>query len=124
MGSEEFSRPVRGSGSDPVSTTQQGSFTTDNFPEGDSIDIDEYPAKFNADDDYDMDYIEEFGIYSIGDDIEIDVTLDNGTEFTLKPHGANQVIECWEIESLEFTDPDDTGDETHGYIALEGGGGE
>jgi len=104
MPAEEFSTPVRGSGGQPVATTTNGTVQTDNYQAGDAFDFDgsAYPYVLNP-----AETIQELAI-TASDDIVAHITTIQGDVFDLPLAGTVGSWEGWEIDEVEFRDPNGT----------------
>lgn len=113
MGSEEFSRAVRGSGATPLQTTAAGSLVTDNYETGGSYSITSYPHTVDP-----TDTIQEILIFETGTDIMMDVTTQQGNTISDIPlRGASTALSCWDADSITFKDPTGSGASTYGAWA-------
>lgn len=116
MGSEEFARPVRGSGGRAISTTQSSAFEVDNYAEGASFSVDtaagdSYPLTVDP-----AETIQYLTILETGTDINIEMTTKTGTVIGPVPlRGVALEEGATEIDSFKLTDPDGTGADTYGY---------
>lgn len=108
MGSEEFAQAVRGSGGDPIATTQTAAFETDNYGDGDAIVSTTYPI------DVDPAFsIQHLAIFAMPDDKTLDVVTGAGVSITgIQPLGATAYLDGLTIDSLTINDPDATGGTT------------
>lgn len=104
MGSQQFSQPVRGSGGEPIQTTPSGSIQTDNYQAGDGFDYDgsAYPYTLNP-----AETIQELYLTEAGD-VTATITTIQGDTFNLPLVGSIGSFEGWEIDTVEFTDPNGT----------------
>lgn len=104
MGVQEFSQTVRGSGG-TLRTNASGVMETDNYPNGAAFDNDgsAYPYSLNP-----AETIQELNITSAGD-IVARITTTGGDTFDLALAGTTASFDKWEIDSIEFRDPNATG---------------
>lgn len=105
MPSEQFSQPVSGGGGQPVATSTAGTVETDNYPHGDAFEHDgtAYPYTVNP-----AATIQELTIIESGD-MYARITTTGGDTFDLPLRGGHGVWDKWEIDEVEFVDPDGTG---------------
>jgi len=105
MGGKEYAQMVRGSGQEPISTTQENAFETDNYREGSGFDFDgsAYPYTIDPAED-----IQELNITGAGD-IDVEITTTSGTVFTLRLNGTVGSYDKWSIDQITFEDPRGTG---------------
>jgi hypothetical protein len=115
MPSQEFAQPVRGSGSEPISTTQSGSFEVDNYTTGNSITIRQSDwTDADADGIYtyvvDPDSVMQMLVFfEIPDPVRYKMTLKDGTTMNpTEPVGVNHTLDFLEIDKIEFQTPDRT----------------
>jgi len=101
MGSEEFSRAVRGSGSDPVSVSNRGSLDTNDYPEGNAFDDDAggYPISVNP-----AETIKEIGFTVVESEIGVEIHTTSGTVFTF-PLDTNYTFDRWDVDKYVLKDP-------------------
>lgn len=108
MGSEEFAQPVRGSGAEPISTTQTSAFEVDNYSNADSVASSTYPLEVDP-----VFTIQHLAIFAIPSDKTLDITTSDGTLVSgVRPNGATAYLDGLEIESITVNDPDGTAGET------------
>jgi len=105
MGSEQFSQAVRGSGGQPIATSAIGSIDTNDYPEGDSGDQNgsAYPYLINP-----AETIKEFAFAIVDAEISATITTTSGTSFSV-PIASPTVVDRWDIDSVELTDPNASG---------------
>lgn len=115
MGSEEFSRTVGGSGGASFATSANGSLESNNYLEGAGFDHDGTAYPYTLDPAFD---VQELVIMDAGD-IVAHITTANGTTFDLPLAGAVAALDHWEIDSVEFRDPNGTGARIAGGVAGE-----
>ncbi|WP_058826726.1 hypothetical protein [Haloferax sp. Q22] len=103
MGVEQFSQEVRGSGG-ILATSTQGTVETDNYAHGDAFDFDgsAYPYTLNP-----AETIQELVITTSGNVIAR-ITTTGGDTFDLPLASGAGSFDKWEIDSLEFRDPNGT----------------
>jgi hypothetical protein len=104
MPSEQFSQAVRGSGAEPISTNTNGTVQTDNYQNGGTFEYDgsAYPYSLNpAETIQQLSFTESGGVYAR-------ITTIQGETFDLALNGTVGSWEGWEIDSVEFRDPDAT----------------
>jgi len=104
MASEQFSQAVRGSGGQPIATSTIGSIDTNDYASGDAADEDgsAFPYVINP-----AEVIKEFGLQSVGDEIDMIVTTTGGDTFTVSV-STPSVYNRWDIDSVELADPNGT----------------
>lgn len=104
MASEQFSVPVRGAGAEPLATTTNGTVQTDNYQAGEAFDFDgsAYPYSLNP-----AETIQELLITDAADVIARITTI-QGDTFDFPLAGTTGSFEGWEIDSVEFRDPNTT----------------
>ncbi|WP_410765790.1 hypothetical protein [Haloferax sp. DFSO60] len=103
MGVEQFSQEVRGSGG-ILATSTQGTVETDNYAHGDAFDFDgsAYPYSLNP-----AETIQELIITTAGD-IVAHITTTGGDTFDFPLAGSVVAVDKWEIDTVEFRDPNGT----------------
>jgi hypothetical protein len=101
MASEQFSQAVRGSGGQPIQTSNIGSIDTNDYQAGDAGDEDgsAYPYSINP-----AETIKEFVFVVVGAEIEATVTTTGGDTFSF-PVPSTMGFDRWDIDSVELSDP-------------------
>jgi len=104
MASEQFSQAVRGSGAQPITTSNVGSIQTDNYDSGDSFADDGtgYPLAINP-----PEVIQELYLTDAGD-VEMDIHTVQGDVFTVRLAATIGEWQGWEIDKVVFRDPRNT----------------
>jgi hypothetical protein len=102
MGSEQFSQAVRGSGGQPIQTSAIGSIDTNDYPEGDSGDGSTYPVTINP-----AETIKELAFAIVETEVSATITTVSGTSFDI-PIASPVVVDRWDIDTVEITDPNGT----------------
>ncbi|ELZ94906.1 hypothetical protein C440_07517 [Haloferax mucosum ATCC BAA-1512] len=104
MGIKQFSQPVSGTGGQPVATNAAGTIETDNYAHGGGFDFDgsTYPYTLNP-----AETIQEL-VITIAGNITARITTTGGDTFDLKLAGGTGTFDKWEIDSVEFRDPNGT----------------
>lgn len=104
MPAEQFSTPMRGSSGGTLATTSAGTMKTDNYGGGDGFDFDGsgYPYTLNP-----AETIQEL-LVTESADVVARITTIQGDTFDLPLVGAVGSFEGWEIDSVEFRDPNGT----------------
>lgn len=115
MPSEEFSQAVRGSSAEPISTNATGTMETDNYEHGGAYSFDgsAYPYSVNP-----AETIQELWVTRSAD-VVARITTTGGDTFDLELAGRPIVSDKWEIDSVEFRDPNGTTDSISGGYAGE-----
>jgi hypothetical protein len=106
---------MRGSGSDPIQTTGRGSMETNNYSEGDAFDFDgsAYPYTVNP-----AFVIRELNI-TASDNVVARISTTSGTTFDFPLASRVGAWDHWDIDSVEFRDPDGTAARIAGGVAGE-----
>lgn len=108
MPREEFTYPVGGSGSSPISTTATEAFEVDNYADAASAASSTYP--FEANPEF---IIQHVALFKIPSDKTLDLTLADGdTVNGVEPQGATAYIDGIQIDSITVNDPQASGGKT------------
>lgn len=104
MPAEQFSTPMRGSSGGVLATTAAGTMQTNNYGAGAGFDHDgsAYPYALNP-----AETIQELLITESAD-VVARITTIQGDTFDLPLAGAVGSFEGWEIDQVEFRDPNGT----------------
>ena len=104
MGSQQFSTAVRGSAGDPINVSGTGSLETNDYDQGAAFDYDgsAYPYSLNPAETIDSLIITETG------DIVARITTVSEAQFDLPLAGGSGVIDDYNIDTVEFRDPNGT----------------
>lgn len=104
MPSEQFSQAVRGAGAQPLATTTNGTVQTDNYEAGAAYDFDgsAYPYQVNP-----AETIQEL-LVTRSADVVARITTIQGDTFDFELAGTTGSFEGWEIDQIEFQDPNGT----------------
>lgn len=104
MGVEQFNQTVRGQGG-TLRTNASGVIETDNYPNGDAFSFDgtAYPYTVNP-----AETIQEL-IITRSADVVARITTTGGDTFDIELAGSLPSFNFWEIDQVEFRDPDLTG---------------
>lgn len=109
MGTEEYARPVRGSGGRPIQTSSASAIETNNYKNGGGINLnpantgESYPLTIDPAFDIEVLHITGSG------DIEAEITTVSGNIFTIPLNGGTGVIDWFSMDSITFKDPNATG---------------
>lgn len=115
MGSQEFAQAVRGSGAEPISTTSESSFETDNYGNGQGFDKDGSAYPYTIDPTFDIQVVH----ITQADNITMKVTTIQGYTFDVPLAGGTGVIDHISMDKVEFTDPNNTGARISGFVGGE-----
>jgi len=115
MPSEQFSTAIRGSEGPAVQTNASGTIQTDNYPHGDGFSFDgsTYPEEVNP-----AAVVQEL-VVTQSADLVLHITTIQGDEFDIPLAGSVGSFDGWEIDAVEFRDPDGNGDPIAGGWAGE-----
>lgn len=108
MASEQFSQAVRGSNGEPVATNATGTLETNDYPNGDAVQVDpsdgdSYPVTVNP-----AETIHEIVLLS-APDVDLEVTTTEGDNFSLRLDGASGTLDRWKVDEFTIRDPRGTG---------------
>lgn len=105
MASEQFSQAVRGSSAEPVSVGQTGSIETNDYDYGDAFEFDGSAYPYLVDP---AETIHELTVTESAD-VYARITTNGGNTFDLPLKGGTGTFDRWNIDSVEFVDPNGTG---------------
>lgn len=104
MPSEQHSRAVRGSGAAPIGVAQTGSLETNDYDYGSAFEFDGSAFPYTVDP---AETIHELTITDSGA-VYARITTTGGDVFDLPLNGGTGTFDRWNIDSVEFRDPDNT----------------
>jgi hypothetical protein len=104
MGIQQHTQGVGGTGGEPIRTNAGGVLEVDNYGDGGAFDHDGSAYPYTLDPEQ---TIQELIITTAGDIVARITTVEQDT-FDLPLAGARGAFDKWEIESVEFRDPNAT----------------
>lgn len=108
MGQKENARAVRGSGSDPISTTQTAAFEVDNYDEADKLQGSTYPLTSDP-----TFTVQDWVILQNPGGKTVDLTTASGTTVTgLELGSALIAVDTLRVDSITINDDGATGGTT------------